>query len=306
MLKILFVCVLGVYILGSVVTTIVENNDVKCEKKMSRLNYYNNCNCRCGERNENSRIVDGVKTAQNEFPWVLRLTYFDKFYCGGMLINDRYVLTAAHCVINLMWFMIKVTLGEHNHCNATVRPETRFVIEVTAHNFTYRYLRDDIALLKLNAPVEISEIIKPICLPFDDESSYVIFKAFALGWGTVSEKKNHSCDLLEVELPVLSNNDCKKTKYEASMIADSMMCAGYPDKGGKDTCQGDSGGPLCVERKDKRYELIGVVSWGIGCGRPGYPGVYTRVTKYLNWIKNNSCDACFCNATITTTNDHKN
>ncbi|KPI99989.1 Trypsin-3 [Papilio xuthus] len=314
----------------------------------------------CGERNEASRILGGEETNVNEFPWVARLTYFNKFYCGGMVINDRYVLTAAHCVKGLMWFMIKVTLGEHNRCNETHRPETRYVIEVIAHNFTYvtfkddinecervpvggtthllqqvllrrlmwfmikvtlgehnrcnethrpetRYVieviahnftyvtfKDDIALLRLSDRVTITDTIKPVCLPHNDENTYVGVKAIAVGWGSVGEQKNHSCYLLDVELPVLSNEECRNTKYETSMIADSMLCAGFPDKGQKDTCQGDSGGPLSAERGDKRYELLGVVSWGIGCGRAGYPGVYTRVTKYLYWIKHNARQGCFC------------
>ncbi|XP_061385410.1 transmembrane protease serine 9-like [Danaus plexippus] len=253
----------------------------------------NRCNCRCGERNEESRIVGGVETSVNEFPWVARLTYFNKFYCGGMLINDRYILTAAHCVKGLMWFMIKVTLGEHNRCNDS-RPVTRYVVQVVAHNFTYLTFRDDVAVLRLNEPIEISDTIKPVCLPQITDNDYVGVKAIAVGWGSIGEQKNHSCTLLNVELPVLSNDVCRNTMYETSMIADGMLCAGYPDEGQRDTCQGDSGGPLTAERKDKRYELLGIVSWGIGCGRRGYPGVYTRVTKYLNWIRDNSRHGCFC------------
>ncbi|XP_045514941.1 transmembrane protease serine 9-like [Pieris brassicae] len=252
------------------------------------------CNCRCGERNEASRIVGGVESAVNEFPWVARLTYFKKFYCGGMLINDRYVMTAAHCVKGLMWFMIKVTLGEHNRCNETHRPITRFVVNVVAHNFTYVDFRNDLALLKLNDKVEITDTVKPVCLPHNDDNEYIGVKAIAAGWGSIGEQKNHSCHLLEVELPVISNQECRDTKYETAMIADNMLCAGYPAEGNRDTCQGDSGGPLSAERMDKRYELLGIVSWGIGCGRRGYPGVYTRVTKYLYWIKHHSRQGCFC------------
>ncbi|XP_041989111.1 transmembrane protease serine 9-like, partial [Aricia agestis] len=252
------------------------------------------CNCRCGERNEAPRITDGVETAVNEFPWVARLSYFNTFYCGGTLINDRYVMTAAHCVKGLMWFIIKVTLGEHNRCNKTYKPETRFVVEVVARNFTYTTFKDDIALLKLNDWVGVGDTIKPICLPHSDEKDYVGVKAIAAGWGSTNEKGNHSCVLLDVELPVLSNKECKNTKYDSEMIDSAMLCAGFPAEGKKDTCQGDSGGPLTAEREDKRYELLGVVSWGIGCGRLGYPGVYTRVTKFLYWIRHNSRKGCFC------------
>ncbi|XP_050349532.1 transmembrane protease serine 9-like [Nymphalis io] len=291
----LFACCGTIAQCGEIVNIKKENLTIyEAPNSESKVDKNDGCNCRCGERNEASRIVGGVETAVNEFPWVARLTYFNKFYCGGMLINDRYVLTAAHCVKGLMWFMIKVTLGEHNRCNKTHRPETRFVVNVVAHNFTYLTFRDDIAVLKLNEKVQISDTVKPVCLPRSDDNQYEGVKAIAVGWGSIGEQKNHSCNLLDVELPVLSNKECRNTKYESTMIADNMLCAGYPKEGKRDTCQGDSGGPLSAERGDKRYELLGVVSWGIGCGRQGYPGVYTRVTKYLDWIKNNSRHGCFC------------
>ncbi|KAJ0177719.1 hypothetical protein K1T71_006592 [Dendrolimus kikuchii] len=174
------------------------------------------CNCRCGERNEASRILGGVETAVNEFPWVVRLSLFNQFYCGGTLVNDRYVLTAAHCVKGLVDFGVK---------------------------------------------------------------------ALAVGWGSTEEQNSHSCQLLEVELPILSNAECRNTKYESSMIGDTMLCAGYPDEGKRDTCQ------VFIHGNFLKYS---VVSWGIGCGRPGYPGVYTRITKYLYWIRHNARMGCFC------------
>ncbi|KXJ75125.1 hypothetical protein RP20_CCG012291 [Aedes albopictus] len=126
--------------------------------------------------------------------------------------------------------------------------------------------------------------------------TYVGTNGLATGWGTLKEDGKPSCILQEVEVPVISNDVCSsETNYTSSMITDNMMCAGYLGVGKKDSCQGDSGGPLVAERPDKRYELIGVVSWGNGCARPYYPGVYTRVTQYLDWIKENSNDGCFCN-----------
>ncbi|XP_013193920.2 transmembrane protease serine 9 [Amyelois transitella] len=257
------------------------------------------CTCKCGERNEASRIVGGFEAGTNEFPWMARLTYFKRFYCGGMLINDRYVLTAAHCVKGFMWFMIKVTFGEHNRCNSTIRPETRFALRAIANKFTLSNFDNDIALLRLNERVPISDAIKPICLPSNNQDLYVGVKALAAGWGTLTEEGKPACTLQEVEVPVMSNQQCRNTKYTANMITDNMLCAGYPDTGKKDSCQGDSGGPLIAERKfDTRYELIGVVSWGNGCARPGYPGVYTRVTNYLDWIKENTKDACYFSCVI--------
>ncbi|XP_039277632.1 trypsin-7 isoform X1 [Nilaparvata lugens] len=251
------------------------------------------CSCTCGERNEASRIVGGKPTETNEFPWMVRLSYFNRFYCGGMLINDRYVLTAAHCVKGFMWFMIKVTFGEHDRCSQPAKPESRFVIRAITGDFSYLNFDHDIALLRLNDRVPYTQTIQPICLPDDPAESYEGKIGLVSGWGTLKEDGKASCVLQEVEVPVLSNEDCRKTNYSDTMISDNMMCAGYKE-GLKDSCQGDSGGPLIREREDKKYELIGIVSWGNGCARAGYPGVYTRVTRYVDWIKENSKEGCYC------------
>ncbi|GFG32018.1 hypothetical protein Cfor_08536, partial [Coptotermes formosanus] len=244
----------------------------------------------CGERNDGSRIVGGEPTNMNEFPWMVRLSYFNRFYCGGMLINDRYVLTAAHCVKGFMWFMIKVTFGEHDRCNDTNKPESRFVLRAITGDFSFMNFDHDIALLRLNDKVPITDNIRPICLPNNTDETYDGAQAIASGWGTVKEDGKPSCILQKVEVPVMSNQECRKnTKYSETMISDNMLCAGYPE-GMKDSCQGDSGGPLATEREDKKFELIGIVSWGNGCARPGYPGVYTRVTRYVSWIRENSKD----------------
>ncbi|XP_055679941.1 venom protease-like [Lutzomyia longipalpis] len=256
------------------------------------------CKCRCGERNDASRIVGGQAAGVNEFPWMARLSYFNRFYCGGMLINDRYVLTAAHCVKGFMWFMIRVTFGEHDRCNETFRPETRFVLRAIVNDFSFTNFNNDIALLRLNDRVPITDFIRPICLPNPKatDASYIGRKAIATGWGTLKEEGKPSCILQEVEVPVISNERCvSETNYTQKMITNNMLCAGYPGVGQKDSCQGDSGGPLAMQREDKRYELIGIVSWGNGCARPNYPGVYTRVTRFVEWIRANSYDGCFCN-----------
>ncbi|XP_037824476.1 LOW QUALITY PROTEIN: venom protease-like [Lucilia sericata] len=256
------------------------------------------CSCRCGERNDESRIVGGTTTGVSEYPWMARLSYFNRFYCGGTLINDRYVLTAAHCVKGFMWFMIKVTFGEHDRCNDKERPETRFVLRAFTQKFSFSNFDNDIALLRLNDRVPITSFIRPICLPRAEERNelFVGTKGIATGWGTLKEDGKPSCLLQEVEVPVLDNETCvAQTNYTQKMITKNMMCAGYPGKGERDSCQGDSGGPLVRLRPDdKRYEQIGIVSWGNGCARPNYPGVYTRVTKYLDWIVENSKDGCFC------------
>ncbi|CAG9806448.1 unnamed protein product [Chironomus riparius] len=253
------------------------------------------CSCKCGERNDESRIVGGNTAIVNAYPWMARLSYFNRFYCGGMLINDRYVLTAAHCVKGFMWFMIKVTFGEHDRCDDSMRPETRFVLRAISQKFSYSNFDNDMALLRLNDRVPITDHIRPICLPTNKAELYTGKTGIVTGWGTIKEDGKPSCVLREVEVPIMSNQNCiERTNYTQKMITDNMLCAGFPGVGQKDSCQGDSGGPLIVERTDKRYELAGIVSWGNGCARRDYPGVYTRVTRYLDWIHENSKDGCVC------------
>lgn len=127
------------------------------------------------------------------------------------------------------------------------------------------------------------------------KETFVGYKATASGWGTLKEDGKPSCILQEVEVPVISNDRCvSETNYTSKMITPNMLCAGYPGKGERDSCQGDSGGPLVIERPDKRLSLIGVVSWGNGCARKDFPGVYTRVTRFMTWIKANTADGCYC------------
>ncbi|KAL5285036.1 hypothetical protein ACFFRR_007023 [Megaselia abdita] len=196
------------------------------------------CSCKCGERNDEPRIVGGETTNVNEFPWMARLSYFNRFYCGGTLINDRYVLTAAHCVKGFMWFMIKVTFGEHDRCNDSVRPETRFVLRAFQQPFSFSNFDNDIALLRLNDRVPITNEIRPICLPTVRDLLYVGTTGIATGWGTLKEDGKPSCLLQEVEVPVIANDICvKDTNYTTKMITNNMMCAGYPGVGKRDSCQ---------------------------------------------------------------------
>ncbi|XP_034828807.2 trypsin-7-like [Maniola hyperantus] len=250
--------------------------------------------CSCGERNEEARVVGGSIADTNAFPWIVRLIYGNSFGCGGSLINDRYVLSAAHCVKGFMWFMFRVKFGEHDRCDKYHIPEIRYVVKMYVHDFTLTELSNDISLLRLNNPMEYSHAIRPVCLPKTDYYDYAGTLATVSGWGAMAETGKWSCTLLEAQLPVLTNEECRNTKYNKSKIKDVMMCAGYPATAHKDACTGDSGGPLIAENFDHAYDLIGIVSWGYGCARIGYPGVFTRVTKYLDWIYEHTTDGCYC------------
>ncbi|MPC24242.1 Plasma kallikrein [Portunus trituberculatus] len=133
------------------------------------------------------------------------------------------------------------------------------------------------------------------------DTDYVGELGIATGWGRISEKGEPTDTLKEALVPIFPNAVCQALRYQPYEITDNMFCAGYIN-GGTDSChsvsvaslQGDSGGGLLWEGSDGKMDVIGVVSWGQGCGRPGYPGVYTRVTRYLDWIHQHTRDSCYC------------
>ncbi|KAL3278869.1 hypothetical protein HHI36_016389 [Cryptolaemus montrouzieri] len=249
-----------------------------------------NCTCECGLSNQEDRIVGGRPTGPNRYPWIARIVYDGHFHCGASLLSRDYVLTAAHCVRKLKRSKIRVILGDHDQSTMTDAPaKMRAVAEIIRHrNFDTDSYNHDIALLKLRKPVDFGKNIKAICLPTATDPAGKT--GTVIGWGRTTEGGMLPSVVQEVQVPILTLSQCRAMKYRASRITTYMLCAG---KGAMDSCQGDSGGPLVVQSKDK-YEVVGIVSWGVGCGRPGYPGVYTRVSKYLGWLKTNLDDTCLC------------
>ncbi|XP_034177515.1 uncharacterized protein LOC117602982 [Osmia lignaria lignaria] len=245
----------------------------------------------CGAKNGNQdqeRIVGGQNADPGEWPWIAALFNAGRQFCGGSLIDDKHILTAAHCVANMnSWDVARLTvrLGDYNiKTNTEIRHVERRVKRVVRHRgFNGRTLYNDIALLTLNEPVPFTHQIRPICLPSGSQL-YSGKVATVIGWGSLRESGPQPAILQEVSIPIWPNSECK-VKYGAAApggIVDSFLCAG---RATKDSCSGDSGGPLMVN--DGRWTQVGIVSWGIGCGKGQYPGVYTRVTHFLPWIYKN-------------------
>ncbi|EDW91179.1 trypsin Blo t 3 [Drosophila yakuba] len=255
--------------------------------------------CRCGLINTLYKIVGGHETRIHQYPWMAAILIYDRFYCAGSLINDLYVLTAAHCVEGVPPELITLRLLEHNrsHSNDDIVIQ-RYVSRMKVHElYNPRSFDNDIALLRLNQPLDMGQHrVRPICLPvqsynFDHELAIVT------GWGAQREGGFGSETLREVEVVVLPQSDCRnETTYKPAQITDNMMCAGYLAEGGKDACSGDSGGPLhtTFDEQPGQYQLAGIVSWGAGCARPQSPGVYTRVNQYLRWLASNTQGGCHC------------
>uniref|UniRef100_A0A8D9E7P1 Serine proteinase stubble n=1 Tax=Cacopsylla melanoneura TaxID=428564 RepID=A0A8D9E7P1_9HEMI len=259
----------------------------------------NHCNCACGQVDRKQRIVGGNVTKLHEFPWIAALSKKGRFYCGATLIAKRHVLTAAHCVEGVNPKDIKVTLGEHDRLskNESVPVIIRKVKRTIPHpDFSLSNFNNDIAVLELESGVDFeAPQIHPACLPEDNDANYIGKNGIVAGWGRLDERKPTSATLRKVEVPILSEEECKNVGYSAQRITKNMMCAGYPE-GKRDSCQGDSGGPMQIlSPRPGKMEVIGIVSWGRGCARPNYPGVYTRVGNYLNWIHAQLGDDCTCN-----------
>ncbi|XP_035912354.1 serine protease easter-like [Anopheles stephensi] len=256
-----------------------------------------------------NRIAYGNATRVFEFPWMVLLRYESNGQlsdrCGGSLINSRYVLTAAHCVRTSSTIrLVKVRLGEHDKrqdvdCHVfsdgeedCADPAIDVDIEsMTVHKEYNRPIkfRHDIALLRMAREVEFSDSIKPICLPVnEDVRRKVLPKYIITGWGT-TEQQSLSDVLLQAIVNHVTVPECQRKMNENFLyvtLADEwQMCAA--GEGLVDSCQGDSGGPLgfSVDISGARFVQFGIVSAGVkSCGKESVPGIYTRVTSYMNWI----------------------
>ncbi|XP_076341053.1 ovochymase-2-like [Tachypleus tridentatus] len=253
----------------------------------------------CGIGDRVSRIVGGFETSPGQWPWMvaifLRTRSSETFWCGGALINDHVVLTAGHCVSHPLGFRYRpnqliVRLGEHNlySNNDFASPKDYQVQTIVQHpQFSRNGFLNDIGLIKLKEHVEYNDLIAPVCLPQSDEfraSALVGSVGTVLGWGATKYGQHKTGTLHQVSMPIWDNNDCNKRYTQP--ITDGFLCAGFLE-GGKDACQGDSGGPLMVRDRNKRWTLVGIVSFGSQCAQAGYPGVYTRITNYMDWIRDN-------------------
>lgn len=224
------------------------------------------------------RIVGGEEATYGEFPHQISLQGFGSHMCGGSIYNNEWVITAGHCCDGMSHGDLKVKYGMHHLHEHDEFQGNDKVKKIKMHpDYDSWTITNDICLLHLTKPLEFNDHVNKIALPVAGKEEEAGSVCTVSGWGTTSEGGHLASVLMKVDVPVVSDEDCRAS-YGENDVADSMICAGL-DEGGKDSCQGDSGGPFMCGG-----ELTGIVSWGQGCAEPGYPGVYTQVSYFVDWV----------------------
>ncbi|XP_049910862.1 transmembrane protease serine 9 [Epinephelus moara] len=264
-------------------TSCISKVNPECDGVPDCPNQADERNCDCGVRPAlgSQRIVGGVTARRGEWPWIGSLQYQRLHRCGATLIHNKWLLTAAHCFKSdpspTHW---AVSLGSvlRSGVGALVIPIQRVVIHPA---FNDTNMDHDVALLELAVQAPMSYTIQSVCLPSPVHRFLKNAECYITGWGSMREGGSLTNLLQKAAVNIIDQADCQQSY--GNVLTPNMMCAGSME-GGRDTCLGDSGGPLTCRELSGQWFIAGVTSWGHGCGRIGFPGVYTRVTSVRKWI----------------------
>lgn len=254
----------------------------------------------CGKQSK-PRIANGKVAEVFEFPWMALLRGFDgTFHCGGSLIAERYVLTAAHCGFIQVW---SVRLGETDlsqdvDCNqypgeeedCADPPQDIPVDKFLRRKYSASQKKNDIALVRLKYAAQLSDSVRPICLPLPEIAVKSLPRKMTVsGWGYTELANKISDQLRYAHIPIVGLTECNQTLRRLNTVwsvDQSQVCAGADDDKA-DNCHGDSGGPLQYFGRTG-FVIYGIVSYGVAsCGTEAEPGIYTKVSHYLDWIIDN-------------------
>uniref|UniRef100_A0A8C8RY81 Peptidase S1 domain-containing protein n=1 Tax=Pelusios castaneus TaxID=367368 RepID=A0A8C8RY81_9SAUR len=227
----------------------------------------------------------GSVAPRGAWPWLVSVQLSGELMCGGALVGDAWVLTAAHCFTGYSMGRCRgprAALSQMSGSGGMAQGGKDW--GYPSHRFNPRTFHSDVALLELVHPVAPSAWQSPICLPDGAKEPGPGTPCYIAGWGSLYPEGPSAKVVMEARVPLLSQDVCRSTLGK-ELLTNAMFCAGYL-AGGIDSCQGDSGGPLmCQEPGSQQAVLYGITSWGDGCGEQGKPGVYTRVTALVDWIR---------------------
>ncbi|KAJ0015917.1 hypothetical protein NQD34_014207 [Periophthalmus magnuspinnatus] len=239
-----------------------------------------------------NRIVGGSAATEGKWPWQVDIQKTTEGHiCGGSLIAQDWVLSAAHCFPNPSDLSSHVVYVGRYQLNGINMHESFHQIRrvVIPDGYTEPHSGRDMALLQLSTPVTWSDYVHPVCLPTSGTLFPSGMTCYVTGWGNIRDDVPLPGvgTLQEVKVPILSQSSCQEmynlNQKEQIDILYDMICAGYQE-GGKDSCQGDSGGPLVCQMVNGTWVQAGVVSFGLGCAHANQPGVYSRLTSYSSFI----------------------
>ncbi|CAH0605506.1 unnamed protein product [Chrysodeixis includens] len=230
-----------------------------------------------------ARIVNGYEVDIREVPYQAslrrRVVSGYAHMCGAVIISDRGLLTAAHCVVAYVGSpsSLRVTVGTTSRVTGG---RTHDISRVLPHEqYSADTLQHDIAVLGTTRAITFSTSIAPVAIPRESFNLPVGTEALVSGFGTTSYEGPSSSVLMAAQVKIIDQQTCLRAYMRIAAITDGMVCAlGHNPL--RDACQGDSGGPLVTNN-----HVVGIVSWGEGCASSQYPGVYTRVSMYYTWIQ---------------------
>uniref|UniRef100_A0A8C9RVS8 Transmembrane serine protease 15 n=1 Tax=Scleropages formosus TaxID=113540 RepID=A0A8C9RVS8_SCLFO len=236
-----------------------------------------------GEIQDNVRIVGGSDVQEGAWPWVVSLHWKGQHVCGASLIGREWLLTAAHCLygknLHLSWWTAVVGLHSQSGVNSPHVQKVQVDRIVFNKHYNKRTKDSDVAMMHLVKKLNFTDFVQPICLPKSGQHFVEGTRCFIAGWGRLYEEGESI--LQQASLPLIGRSQCQSLLPEYN-ITTRMVCAGLP-QGGVDSCQGDSGGPLMCYHGNS-WLLVGVTSFGVGCGQPQRPGVYALVSQFVDWV----------------------